>query len=167
MMSFLIAKTKNMKITYILSPIILLVSSCSSNSSKRPETAESFVTHIMNDGTKKFNYTITHQVSKNNKKRQNKGGKLGNRAGGRSGRVGGQGRGSDFGGSRERINPSEQRYQLKQGFLKRLEKMLFEKQYCNEGYSELDSFYDRQMSQYKGQCQEKASEEDLVNFPNQ
>jgi len=110
MMSLLIATDKNMKITYILSPIILLVSSCSSNSPKRPEPAESFVTHIMNDGTKKFNYTITHQVSKNNKNRQNKGGRPGNRAGGRSGRVGGQGRAGDFGGSRERINPSEQRF---------------------------------------------------------
>ena len=157
-----------MKIVYILLPISFIFSSCSSNPPKRPEPEESFVTHITEDGTKKFSFSLTSNNSRGGK---NKGGGPGGRG---SGKGGGQGRGQTRGGpdrnsagSDQRGNPSEHKFQMKERFIKRLEKNLFEKQYCHEGYSEIDSYIDREMSQYKGQCQEKANKEDLVNFPNQ
>lgn len=153
-----------MKSTYILLPITLFMISCSSTQ-KKQEPVGHFVTHITEDGTKKFSYSLVASNPRNNKKGHNKGGGANNRGGGRGGKGGGQDR--NRGGSRDRSDQSNQKFMIKEKFLKKLERTLFEKDYCHEGYSELDSFYDREMSQIKGTCEEKASHEDTIKFPNQ
>lgn len=55
-----------MKSSYIILPAALFIISCNS-SPKKPDVVEHFVTHITEDGTKQFNYTLV--ISSQNNER--------------------------------------------------------------------------------------------------
>ena len=153
-----------MKSTYLVLPITLFVISCSSTQ-KRPEPVEHFVTHITEDGTKKFSYSLTASSPRGGNKGDKRGGGRSQGSGGRGGKGGGQGRNKSE--SRDKSKGSDQKHQMQERFLKKLERTLFEQGYCQEGYVKIDAFFDREISQYKGQCEEKASNEDIIKFKNQ
>lgn len=142
-----------MKIKFIILALILL-SACS-QTPKKPAFNESFVTHIELDGTKKFSYSLISLKPGNNIPQKGKG----------KGRHQGQGKGSYGQGKRKSDNrpPKGNGKMLNQ----RLEKILSETGYCQQGYTELDTYNDREISQFTGQCEEKASDTERERFPNQ
>lgn len=56
---------------------------------------------------------------------------------------------------------------MKERVLQKLERALFEKSYCHEGYIKLETFFDREMSAFRGKCKEIASQDDKDKFQNQ
>ncbi|MFK8010433.1 MAG: hypothetical protein AB8B80_00235 [Marinicellaceae bacterium] len=145
-----------MKNIFLVLVTIIFIVSCASKA-KRPEPIEHFVTHITHDGIKQFSYSLSS--SNSNKGNKNRG--RGNRGGskGNSRRSGGK--------NQQRGNHSDRQFEMKEKLVQKLEKILFEKNYCHEGYIKLDSYANREIAQYRGQCEEKANEQDIVKFPNQ
>ena len=153
-----------MKSTYFILPVTLFIVSCSSTQ-KRKEPVEHFVAHITEDGTKKFSYSLTPSNPRGGNKGGKRGGGRNEGGGGRGGKGGGQD--GKRGKSGEKGDNSDQKFKMQERLVKKLERALFEKEYCREGYFKLDAFFDREISQYKGQCEEKASDKDFDKFPNQ
>jgi hypothetical protein len=153
-----------MKCKYIILPVTLFIISCTNNP-KRPEHKEFFVTHIETDGTKKFSYSLVTTAPNTSRSNSSKaGGRNGRGGGGRSGRGG---KGGNRGGSNQAPGQIDHKLKMEKKFIRKLEKTLFNNAYCLEGYIKLESFIDREMSQLKGQCEEKATTEDKKRFPNQ
>ena len=145
-----------MKSTYLIYPAALFIASCSSTH-KKPEMSEYFVTHITEDGTKQFSYSlIASNPRSENKGRNNSGGGRGGKGGGRTG-----------GGPPNNNNDSSKKFEMQERFLKKLDQILFETDYCQEGFIKLDSTFERGLSQFRGKCEEQASNEDKEQFPNQ
>jgi hypothetical protein len=145
------------------SKIIILVFnafliSCS-YSPKRPEFIESFITHIETDGTKKFSFSLVN--SRPTKSMRSKKGKSNATSPGKKGSKGRHQ--SKPPGPNSSMNDKPNFNEM---FITKLEKILYESDYCQEGYIKLDSFFDRETSQIRGQCEEKATLEDRKHFPN-
>ena len=152
----------------ILILVILILSACVSNHKQRPPSQENFVTHIENNGTKLFNFTLTINNPKGNKEgktHRSKGGAgFGSVGGSNQGRMG---RGRKNGSRKKPENTKDQIIHMKQRIKDKMRLALFNTQYCREGYIEIDSIYIPGNSSIKGQCQESASKDDLSKFPNQ
>jgi hypothetical protein len=86
----------------------------------------------------------------------------------KNGGPGGKGgKGGNKGGRRDNNDSSRQEFKMKEIFFSRLENTLFENAYCLEGYIKIESYFEKGLSQFKGQCEEKASSLDRKRFPNQ
>ena len=154
-----------MKRTYLILFTCLYIASCSSTQ-KRHESVEHFVTHIKEDGTKIFSYNLIVTGPKNSNIERSKRGndsKRGNK--GIGNKRGSQGR--NRGGIKNRSGHSDYKIKMKERFMQKLKKTLFEMNFCHKGYSKIESSFDREMSQFKGQCEEKANKEDRIKFSNQ
>ena len=156
-----------MKANLLILPLALLSISCKNNPKQKPEFEESFVTHIESDGTKKFNYSLVNLKPIGNQKHDSGMGGRNARGGGRGGKGNKNGNGGRRGVSKDSNGKVDLQQKMKEKFIRKLEKTLFENAYCSDSYVELDSFYERGSSQFKGQCEEKATSEDRKRFPNQ
>jgi hypothetical protein len=146
------------KITLVLLLLTFIVS-CS-HKPKKPEHKEFFVTHILADGTKMFSYNLIMERSQGSRKKGQRGeggSKGGDRRMGKTGSRGKQGQ----------SNQPESKQRIKKRFYAKLEKILYENNYCREGYEELNSFIDREGAEMKGQCNEKANKVERNKFINQ
>lgn len=139
---------------FIIFTLLLFMFSCS-QTPKEKATREYFVTHILADGTKMFSYVLERS---NNNQRKTKGRKRRSK-----GSFKAQNRTERSGQSYRK--EGDQRN--KSRFYKRLDGLLSHKNYCREGYVELNSSFNRQRSEIKGQCNEKANENDKMTFKNQ
>lgn len=137
--------------------IVFLISACS-QSPKRPKFSENFVTYIEADGIKKFSYTLIVNKPSGVKSKG---------SGRHSGNGSGKGRGNRSSGEQHSGKNGKGSGPSKQNFQKRMQLALSESAFCREGHVELDSFADREMSQFKGQCNDKATYADKKKFPNQ
>ena len=135
----------------------LFLTACASNKPNHPDTAEYFVTNILDDGSKIFSYDITM------KHPERRGGS------GKVNKPRGRGMGSGMGrkGSESQdsiIAKMEKRMSDK--VYKKLEAKLKDTAYCRQGYIEIDSNIGRGHGQIKGECHETANEADRLGFPN-
>ena len=155
-----------MKNIFLLLLITFILVSCASTQNK-PKPIVNFVTHITDDGTKKFSLSlISPNQQRGQKNRQNKGGQMGKGGGrGNGGNRGGQGKNRS--GSRGSGDQSQHKYKMREKLFEHIERKLFESEYCNEGYIKLDILIDSEVSQYKGKCKELASQDDRNKFPNE
>jgi hypothetical protein len=146
------------KITLVLLLLTFIVS-CS-HKPKKPEHKEFFVTHILADGTKMFSYNLIMERPQGSRKKGQRG--EGRSKGGdrRMGKAGDR-------GEKGNANRSDTKQKIKKRFYANLENILHENNYCREGYSELNSFIDREQAEMKGQCYEKANKFDRIKFINQ
>ena len=155
-------------ITKLLIPMsFICMWGCSSN--QQSESPEGYLaTHIFDDGSKQFVYTVVLPESTG----QHKGGgsgRPGNVSGsvqGSSNRglsggvtVGTQGGGKGRGSGRRRESRTDV-------LVKALEVELKETGYCRDGYMELDRMMQPSQTFIKGECHEAASAKDLEAFPN-
>jgi len=147
--------------------MFFLATACSQN--KKPSNEAIFVTHITEQGDKKFQYSQQYKSNKGSKGQGGKGNRgsgQGPSGGGKSGARGGKGgsgRGSDERSSDQRRGTGDG----KQGagrLRKHIEKKLNETGYCREGFFEVDHYNDEGRLYFNGQCNEKATKEDRIFF---
>ena len=130
--------------------LLLFITACASNRWEPSEVEEVFITDIKPGGLKIFNYSLTKTTA------QASG--IGKRGGSGKG-AGKHGGGKGMGGGKS-VNESG----MKPYFNDMLELKLKESGYCREGYIELDSYFGRGKLQMRGECEEGATEEDMIKF---
>lgn len=135
----------------------------------RPEPVGYFVTHILEDGSKSFQYTLevgsTGGKSKNGRPGNTSGHLHGSSNRGVSGGVtAGSSRKSSAGGSRQ--GGYEQFQKINARLEHKLEMELKNSGFCHEGYRELERVVKAPDFFIRGQCKEAASEDDRQRFPN-
>jgi hypothetical protein len=147
--------------------LMFSVVGCTNNHQKRPQTEEIFVTKIEENGTKRFNFSMNMEIPSDRR-----GGRPAGAGGGRPGGMGG-GRASGMGGGRPDGNKDfEKRREqmmekMKKNIYEKLRLTLFNTEYCREEYIEIDSIFIPGNASIKGECEEKATQEDILKFPNQ
>lgn len=143
--------------------LALLVSACASEPDQRPQPEGYFATFIEEDGTKNFQYTLDLPEQRS---RQPQGGMGGHMSGSSSHRVsGGVSATASMGGS-SRYMTREQWDQLNNRLANMLERELKNSAYCSQGHKETERVVEPPTVYIRGQCKEKASESDRVEFPN-
>ncbi|WP_281559818.1 hypothetical protein [Thalassomonas sp. RHCl1] len=135
--------------------LFFLLSACSSRQDKPVE--EIFVTQIRADNSKMFAFTLrAEQASRGDKTRDKMaGGKQGKR-----GKGTGRNKGAGKGERQEREHPLANVIQQK------LEQKLDQSQYCTSGYLELERYATREGMTVRGECNESATADDRLRFPN-
>ena len=138
----------------------LLLAACASNQWEPSEVDEVFVTDIKSSGLKIFNYSLTKTTSQasGSGERRSGSGKGSGKHSGRGGNGGGYG---GKGGGKSADESSMKAY-----FNEMLESKLKESGYCREGYIELNSYFGKGQLKIRGECEEGATEEDLIKFVN-
>jgi hypothetical protein len=154
----------NQKYTLFALSLGLFLCACASNDKKSPVIDEYLATQITNDNIKHFSYSAemfkpSSGGSMAGRSGKGSGGGRGGMGGGRGGMGGGGGKG---GGARP--DPEEMKKKMEKSFDLSLANKLDELGYCREGYEVLDKTIGRAYAQYRGQCNELASEEDIEKF---
>jgi len=156
----------------LLIPLTLIsISACSSN--QKNELPQGYLaTHIFEDGSKQFVYTVNLPESTGRGRRGKGSGRPGNMTGhvqGGSNRSltggvtagsGGSGKG---GGSRAGSGQQGRASML----MNALEAELKKSAYCREGYMELERMMEPSQTFIKGECVDAASVNDYEKFPNE
>ena len=143
----------------------MCLAACASNTHRRPQAGETFVTGITSDNVKRFSYTAEFTVSGNHGGRHRRGstGGYGGMAG--AGMGGGTGGYGGMGGGRGHQAETQERMSA------RFEPMLKEKLekigYCRDGYEITDRNIGRGVVQILGQCRELANAADIKKFKDQ
>jgi hypothetical protein len=159
-----------MKSTIKLSPaafaallLATLLPGCASEPEKRQEPEGYFATFIDQDGTKKFQFTLDIPHQSQGRRNQSAGGYMsGSSAYGVSGGISAS---SSMGGG-SRYMTREQWDQLNSRLENMLERELNESRYCHQGHQETERLVEPPTVFIRGECKEKASETDRVDFPN-
>ncbi len=150
------------KVVFLL---CLALFSCASNERKPPEVKEEFVTKIEQSNLKLFTYTVVMTMPEGKHRGMRPGGGMHGGKGMRGGMGGGmrsrRGNGSHNGMKRSR---EEMLSNMKEKFLEKLDDKLAKTGYCREGYTVLDNNFSKGRSQIRGECKEKATEEDRLRF---
>ncbi|GJM09939.1 MAG: hypothetical protein DHS20C11_22150 [Lysobacteraceae bacterium] len=145
----------------IILPIVAAscASACSSKEPKRPEFVEYFATHIGEDGTKQFSLALEPQG-------RGGGGPRGGRGRGNGPPGGGSGRGSG-GPNRGAPDRAEMQQRMEQMLTARLDAQLQQTGFCEVGYTVLDQTTVVQgLMTVRGECNDKATDQDREQFPN-
>jgi len=146
----------------------LAISGCA-REPERPEPLGYFVTHIEDDGTKKYQYTLemeqADRKSGNGRPGNTKGHLYGNSRSGVSGGVTAGSVRSRSGGTR-RQGGQERYQQITERLENMLEKELKNSGYCHQGNRELERVVNPPTIFIRGKCEETASDEDLQQFHN-
>lgn len=137
--------------------LVVAVSACSSREPKRPEWVEYFATHIEEDGTKQFSLALEPQG-------RGGGGPRGGRGRG-SGPGGGNGRGPG-GGAGGVPDRSDMQQRMEQMLEAKLDAHLRQSGFCQGDYTVVDQSFIQGLMTVRGECNEKASEQDREQFPN-
>ncbi|BFM18566.1 lipoprotein [Maricurvus nonylphenolicus] len=123
------------------------ITACSGPGQKRPAPAlsQDFSTHITQDGSKMFVFTLSMQ------RPERQGGKSGMRPPARGERKGG-------GGRKDRSD------ELEKMTTALLDQKLETSGYCREGYMVLERFAEQGKSRIRGECKETATDADREHF---
>ncbi|GAA6152783.1 hypothetical protein [Pseudoteredinibacter isoporae] len=139
-------------------PVVLLsllfLVACSSQP-KGPDASERLVTHISEDGSKRFQYVMIMQ----RKKGSGRGGFKGSGKG-----MGG--RGSKSGGKNRTDMIAKMQEKMKARGLDAMEAKLDEAEFCQDGYMVLNEQFTMAKLKINGECKDSATEKDRENFPN-
>ena len=160
-------KTKH--ILLLAAGLPLLLSACASEPERPPPPEGYFATHIEEDGTKKFQYTIDFPDQKKSGKRNSRPGNMMGHMTGSSSRgvTGGVSAGTGGGG---RQAPSGGAYERFQQINDRLENMLEQELkksgFCHDGHRETQRVVEPPTVYIRGECEETATDRDRDNFPN-
>jgi hypothetical protein len=145
------------------------VSACS-NSQKNPEFEEYLATHIRNDGSKEFYYTVTLTKSEDSKRRRgNKNVGGGVRVSGGSSSNTRANAGVTVGGSangRPGGHAAQGSLRGSEKMTGQLDKKLLASGYCRDGWMETERQVQHPYGSIRGECNETASDTDRENFPN-
>ena len=144
--------------------IAALLFGCASEPGKHQEPEGYFVTFIDEDGSKKFQYTLdTPDYSQARRGHPSSGGHV---AGSSSHGVSGGVSASTSMGGGSRYMTREQWDQLNSRLANMLERELKNSAYCHQGHKETERLVEPPTVYIRGECKEKATEADLVEFPN-
>ncbi len=128
----------------------LLLGSCASNDKKPPTIDEYLAVHITNDNIKHFSYSAEVSKPSGNRSKSGRGGKGGGRRGDRSGG--------------DRPDPEQMKKKMEERIDQLLSAKLEQLEYCHAGYKVLDKTISSGNAQYRGQCNDTASKEDIKKF---
>lgn len=152
--------------------LVFLTSIAACSGSQKNELPQGYLaTHIFDDGSKQFVYTVDLEDSVGRGTRGQGNGRPGNVSGnvqGSSNRGLSAGVTAGTGKSRGRGNKGGRSGQGKDGMLvSSLEAELKRTGYCRKGYMELDRMTEPSQTYIKGECVEAANENDRDEYPNQ
>jgi hypothetical protein len=125
-------------------------------SSNQPKFNEFFATDIKENDLKIFTYKISIETPST-------GSRGGMRGGGSMGR-GGRGGGEMSRGTGQKPNFENIKKELEEKTFSQLEAKLVETGYCREGYTTINSYFERAQSEIHGECNEGATEGDREKF---
>lgn len=161
-----------MKKIFITTAILLTLTACASDRPKhhRVNIEDNLAKEITQDQTKLFTYTMKMSFKGGRRMRQSEGYGGGGMEGGmgRGGMGGGSG-GGEINGGMERQNrgmrdPEAMKQRMENRILQRLSEKIKDSGYCREGYKILDKDIERGYASIRGQCNEKANEEDIRKY---
>lgn len=148
--------------------VILLISAllfgCASEPEKRKEPEGYFATFIEKDGTKKFQYTLDIPDQSRPRRSHQSGG--GHVSGSSSRGVSGGVSASTSMGGGSRYMTREQWDHLNDQLARMLDRELNKSAYCHQGHKETERLVEPPTVYIRGECKEKASESDHMEFPN-
>ncbi|MEH6468101.1 MAG: hypothetical protein V7725_00645 [Porticoccus sp.] len=126
---------------------------CASQPEKKPNFDEFFETDIKENDLKIFTYKINIETPTGSRgDMRGMGGGMG-RGGGGKGQVGGQ-----------KQNVENIKNELKEKTFSQLEAKLAETGFCREGYTTINSYFERSRSEIYGECNEGATEGNREKF---
>lgn len=146
--------------------LVIFIAGCASEPGKRPEPEGYFVTFIEEDGSKKFQYTLDIQDSPARRSLRSPGGTGGHVSGSSSHGVSGGVSASGSIGGGSRYMTREQWDQLNNRLQSMMERELKNSAYCGQGHTETERIVEPPTVFIRGECKERASESDRVDFPN-
>ncbi|WDD99674.1 hypothetical protein [Thalassomonas actiniarum] len=135
--------------------MLCLLSACSSRQEKSVE--EIFVTQIREDNSKMFAFTLRQEKAARSDKTRDK---MATGKQGKRGKGAGRNKSAGRGEKQERENPLATVIQQK------LEQRLNQSRYCTTGYLELERYASRAGMTVRGECNESATADDRLRFPN-
>ena len=135
----------------------LIVSACAHRPPPLDMDEIFFETKIKQDGTKLFAFSIPLM-----KPREGGGGRGGRGQGGDGGGRGGRGGQESRGGSSQKSSDSSDR--MTEQLYASLDEKLDETGYCQTGYIEIDTHQTEDRLHLLGECNETASDNDVLNF---
>jgi len=160
---------KNSRIQSVLWVLLsaTLLSSCAGEPERSEPPEGYFATYIEEDGTKKFQYTVDMP--------EPRGGRGNSRPGNTAGHVSGSSNrgisgGVTAGSSRSSSSGSGGGYERYKQFNEQLEdqmeRELKNSGFCHSGHRETERIVEPQTVFIRGECTEKASEDDRAKYPN-
>lgn len=162
----------NNKNLFLILFVFLCMAACANNQRKNLEVNEVFTTDIKPNGLKLFSYNVTKSMpqEKNDidkevhRKRHHAMDDLRSRV--RDDNMPGRmNRSSGISGDRpDRESMTDNQ---KNEVYYNLESKLASTGYCREGYIEYDSFFGKEQSLIKGECKERATEQDRITFDHE
>lgn len=148
--------------------VILLISAllfgCASEPEERKEPEGYFATFIEEDDTKKFQYTLDIPDQSRPRRIHQSGG--GHVSGSSSRGVSGGLSASTSMGGGSRYMTREQWDHLNDQLARMLDRELNKSAYCHQGHKETERLVEPPTVYIRGECKEKASESDHMEFPN-
>lgn len=147
--------------------VTVIISACASEPGKQAEPEGYFATFIDGDNVKKFQYTLDIPDQPRSRRSQSQSGAGGHLSGSSSQRVsGGISASTSMGGGGSRYMTREQWDQLNSRLANMLERELKNSGYCHEGHKETERLVEPPTVYIRGECKERASEADHIEFPN-
>lgn len=145
--------------------VTVLLSTCASEP-QRPEPPVGYLaTHIEEDGTKKFQYTIDVPEAKERRGNGRPGNLKGHAYGNSSrGVAGGVTAGTGRSGSRAAGSGNARLAQINGQLEKQLERELKNSGFCDAGHRETARVVQPDMVYIRGECEDKATDEDRVRY---
>jgi len=159
--------TDLIKAIFLSALIAALLTACASEP-ERPEPPKGYLaTHIEDDGTKKFQYTIDLPESKE-KRGNGRPGNLKGHAYGNSSRgvTGGVSAGTGRGASRGSGTGNARLAQINNHLEKQLDRELKNSGFCDAGHRETGRVVQPDLVYIRGECEDKATDDDRVRFTN-
>lgn len=160
---------KHSRIQSVLWGVLLatLLTACASEQERSEPPEGYFATHIEADGTKKFQYTVDMPEPRGGRGNGRPGNTAGHVSGGSNRGVSG---GVTAGSSRSTSSGSgggyERYKQINEQLEDRLERELKNSAFCHSGHRETERIVEPQTVFIRGECTEKASEDDREKYPN-
>jgi hypothetical protein len=151
---------------------IIFVSGCANKPDRGNKSSQIFETDITDDGSKRFTLSIVEAKREGGKgkgsKQSGKGqrGEGGNGRGGKGqgGQRGGRGGESENGDDRGNAQSYSSNEDNREKTIALLEAKLTETGYCRNGYIELDYSFVPGKTEFRGECQESASDADKAKW---
>lgn len=152
-------------VRFLFIPLCLMLFACASNEPKPPKTTEAFTTLIQTDNTKQFSYILVMEIPARGGKPPRGAKGMGSKGpGGHGGPPpGGPGK-KDPAFDRDGAGDMQDKLKhvTEEGLLAKLE----DSGYCRNGYRQLETQSRRGAMSILGECYDKATNEDRINFPN-
>ena len=154
----------------LLSVLLFPIAACSTQPEKREPPDGYFATHIDQDGTKKFQYTLDMPESRSGSGRpgNTRGHVAGSSSRGVSGGVTAGSRGGRSGKSHSGPSGGAGQFAKINSLLEnRLEAELVKSGFCDAGHRETERVVEPPDVFIRGECSDVASEQDRVDYANQ